>query len=240
MAAQLTGYHMMNWYRVIGALTVLAFAPGIAAADEGSVYVSVGGLYVLPVDSEMSEAEDDWEVTGTLPLDAGPGFAAAIGYGASNGLRAELEFGYRSSSWDKWEDIRFAVNGERVDTGDLGVEGKNGELTTLSVMANGLMVFDSSSGLKPYIGAGIGFAQHDGSSDGLVATIGTDTYETEGSSQDDTVLAYQAMVGVTYPISEKSEARLGYRYFATGEADFEGTKVDYASHNVEVGILFRF
>ncbi len=70
---------MMNWYRVIGALTVLAFAPGIAAADEGSVYVSVGGLYVLPVDSEMSDAEDDWEVTGTLPLDAGPGFAAQSG-----------------------------------------------------------------------------------------------------------------------------------------------------------------
>jgi len=240
VAAQLTGIHRMKWYRVVSILTVLAFVPGIAAADEGSVYVSVGGLYVMPDDLEMSESEDDWAAMGTLPLDTGPGFTAAIGYGASNGLRAELEIGYRSSSWGKWEDIRLAVDGEPVDTGGLQVEAVKGELTTLSLMANGLMAFDASWGLKPYVGAGIGFARQEASSDGVVATQNGAEFESEGFSDEDTVMAYQAMVGVTYPISENSEARLGYRYFATGEADIDGTKADYGSHNVEVGILFRF
>lgn len=241
VAAQLTGNQMMKWYRVVGILTVLAFAPGIAAANEGGAYISVGGLYVLPDDSEMSETEDDWAATATLPLDSGPGFTAAIGYGASNGLRAELEFGYRSSSWNKWENLGLTVDGEPLDTSDLEVKAVKGELKTLSLMANGLMVFEASLGLKPYVGAGIGFAQHDASSDGLVLTHNrTDEYKFEGFSEDDVVIAYQAMVGVTYPISEKSEARIGYRYFATGEADFDGTKADYGSHNVEAGILFRF
>ena len=199
----------------------------------------MGGLYVMPDDLEMSESEDDVTVMGTLPLDNGPGFTAAIGYGASNGLRAELELGYRSSSWNEWEDLRHAANGEPVDTGDLRVETIKGELTTLSLMANGIMAFDASWGLRPYVGAGIGFARQDASSDGAVTTWNGFEYESEGFSDEDTVMAYQAMAGVTYPISEKSEARLGYRYFATGEADIDGTKADYRSHNVEVGILFR-
>ena len=41
-------------------------------------------------------------------------------------------------------------------------------------------------------------------------------------------------------MSDSAEARFGYRYFATGEADFDGTKADYSSHNLEIGLLFRF
>ena len=107
-------------------------------------------------------------------------------------------------------------------------------------MANGIMVFDDSWGFKPYVGAGIGFTQHDASRDEYRVTVNGTTLTVESSSADDTVIAYQAMLGVAYPLSEKAEARFGYRYFATGEADLDGTKADYASHNIEAGILFRF
>ena len=229
----------MKWHQVVGVLTALAFAPGIAAANEGGAYVSLGGLYVLPSDSDLSSTLDDWEFTGTAPLDGGPGFIAAVGYGASNGLRAELEFGYRSSSWSKYEDVTATNDGVTYDFSEENFD-VDGDLTTLSLMANGLMVFDASWGLKPYVGAGIGFVQHEVSGDEYEVTYGLYTLEFERFSEKDTVLAYQVMAGITYPISEKSEARLGYRYFGTAEAEFEEVKAEFGSHSVELGIMFRF
>ena len=227
----------MKWYRAAGLFAALALAPGIAAANEGGAYVSVGGLYVMPNDSDLSYTQGDLELAAAAPLDGGPGFTAAIGYGVPNGLRAELEFGYRSSSWSKYEDLRATYGGE---THDLDDEDSEGDVTTLSLMVNGTMVFDTSSGLSPYVGAGIGFAKHEVSGEEAEATVQGTTHELESFSEDDTVLAYQAMVGVTYPISENAEARLGYRYFATSEAEFDDFKADYGSHSVELGILFRF
>ena len=227
----------MKWYRAAGLFAALAFAPAIAAANQEGAYVSVGGLYVMPTDSDLSYTQGDLELTAAVPLDAGPGFTAAIGYGTPHGLRAELEFGYRSSSWSKYEDLKATYHGETYDLDD---EDSDGDVTTLSLMVNGIMVFDTSSGLRPYVGAGIGFAQHEVSGDEAEATVLGTTYVLESFSEDDTVLAYQAMVGVTYPISATAEARLGYRYFATGEAEFDDFKADYGSHSVELGILFRF
>ena len=231
---------MMKWYRAVGVLTVLAFAPGVATANDGQIYVSLGGLYVLPYDSETSYSEGDTTLSGTIPLDNGPGFTAAIGYGASNGLRAEIEFGYRSSTWSSFEDLRFTQDGNEEDVAGLEINAIKGEMKTLSLMANAIMAFGTSWGMKPYIGAGVGFAQHDLSTDEFVFSYYGEHFKEEGDTVDDTVVAYQAMLGVTYPMSEKSEVRLGYRYFATDEADFDGGETDYGSHNVEVGVLFRF
>ena len=36
------------------------------------------------------------------------------------------------------------------------------------------------------------------------------------------------------------EARVGYRYFATADADFDGLEASYGTHNIEAGILIRF
>lgn len=70
-------------------------------------------------------------------------------------------------------------------------------------------------------------------------TVDGNTQEVASSSSDDTVVAWQVMLGLTYPVSDNAEARFGYRYFATGEADLDGTKADYGSHNLEIGLLFR-
>ena len=104
----------------------------------------------------MSASEDDWKATATLPPETGPGFTVTIGYEASNRLRAELEPGYRLSSWSRSEDIRLAVNGEPADTDGLQVEAVKGELATPGLMTSGLMDFDASWCLKPCVGAGIG------------------------------------------------------------------------------------
>ena len=51
--------------------------------------------------------------------------------------------------------------------------------------------------------------------------------------------AYQLMLGVKYPIDEV-EIGLCYKLMGTTEADFDGLKVDYLAHNVELGVTFRF
>ena len=107
-------------------------------------------------------------------------------------------------------------------------------------MANGIVAFDASWGLRPYLGAGLGFAQHDVTADAFALTVNGDTHELASSFSDDTVFAWQVMLGLTYPVSDSAEARFGYRYFATGEADFDETKADYSSHNLEISLLFRF
>ena len=114
-------------------------------------------------------------------------------------------------------------------------------------MANGILAIDSGWKIRPYFGAGIGLARHKATIGGgyVVSPQGEATPYEGGASGNDTVVAYQAMLGIAYPLSEKFEARLGYRYFATGDAEMGnpeviGSKWGYDSHNFEAGILFRF
>ena len=46
------------------------------------------------------------------------------------------------------------------------------------------------------------------------------------------------MFGVSFPMSERLEARLGYRYFRTRDTD--DSDVSYSTRNIEAGLLFRF
>ena len=239
---------MKAWLKPIATIFVLALLPFSAAAQSTEAqpaaakstegfYASIGGMYALPYDSDGSYEEGDFRLTGTVPLDGGPSFVAAVGYEMKSGLRGEIELGYRSTSWDKYEDLDLTFQGGSIASGDLEI---GGDLDTISLMANGIMVLDGFWGVRPYIGLGIGFAQHEAEEEAFAITIGDAVYAFEATSEDDTVLAYQAMLGIAYPFSEKVEARLGYRYFGTEDPDFDGAEYEYGSHSVEVGILFRF
>ena len=221
---------MKAWSRSLAILSVLALAPASAFAQSNEgFYASIGGLYVMPMEASPSYAEAGVEITAKVPLDSGPAFVAAVGYETSGPLRGELELGYRSSSWDKFKGLS--------GSSDVDIPG---DLTTTSLMANGILSFGEAWRFKPYVGAGLGFARHSASIDAATPTVGSETLGVEGSSDDDTVFAHQLMLGVAYPLSDAAEVRLGYRYFGTGEGDFDGIKMDYGSHNLEVGVRFRF
>ena len=190
----------------------------------------------MPTAPSASYTEGDLKLTGDIPLDGGPDFAVAVGHGASTGLRGEIELAYRPSSWDKYENLNLTFEGDSIASGDLEI---GGDLETISLMANGIVAFNASWGLRPYLGAGLGFAQHDATEDAFTLTVAGNTHEFASSSSDDTVIAWQVMLGLTYPVSHSAEARFGYRYFATSEADFDGIKADYGSHNLELEMLCR-
>ena len=59
-------------------------------------------------------------------------------------------------------------------------------------------------------------------------------------SDDDTVFAYQAGLGVGYALNDSATLDLKYIYFATEDADFDGIDAEISSHNVVLGIRFAF
>lgn len=205
------------------AVLASALAPTAAMAEwSDSAYISLGGLYLLPATTSYSVEGDSPTREGELKLESGMGFLLAVGIGDEVGLRGEVEFGYRKMDWDEVKGPDDTEFHEIV-----------GDYTTLSLMANGLYVFEVSDVMRPYFGAGLGMAK-------LSATQSDEDGDT---SDDDTIFAYQAMVGVGFVMAEQTEVRVGYRYFATEDADFSdefGVKANYDSHSIEAGIRFRF
>ena len=246
-----------------GAFAVLlaaTFVPFAAEADIESnrIYASVSGLYLVPKDSR-SFGEDavfsadgsvigDTKYTIGVDMDGGFGLLAAFGYGPEIGLRAESEIGFRKSVWvtDAKSHHSSTLTQTQIQAENAGLSGNT---KSLSLMANGIYTFDAGR-LRPYVGVGLGIARHDVTleAQSIEITItqtsgdeeesGSSTFEIERTSRDDTVLAMQAMFGVSFPMSERLEARLGYRYFRTRDTD--DSDVSYSTRNVEAGLLFRF
>ena len=209
-----------------------------AQDSAGGTYMSISGLYVVPTDSDWSYSEGGDTLSTDIEWDAGFGLLFAYGFGTEDGLRGELEVGYRTADVDKLKGISVASGGMEDSDEDFEL-GLDGDMTTLSLMGNGIYSFGEGQ-LRPYIGAGIGLARHDATIDEQTVTFDGEEGVIGEISEDDVVFAYQVMGGVGYVMSETTEVRLGYRYFATGDADFEGDEVSYASHNFEAGILIRF
>ncbi len=201
----------------IAILFLGSFAPATATAQESrnGMYASVSGMFVLPANVSGSETSGGVTASG-LRMSSGFGALAAVGYGAPTGLRAEVELGWRNIPYDK-VDIRFGGDALK----DVSVDGN---VSIVTVMANGVFAFDAGQ-VHPYVGAGIGVAFVNASITGIggisVGKVSTNSTE----------IAYQALAGIAYPVSEVAEIRLGYRYAKAS---------DYGSHNIEAGILFRF
>ena len=54
------------------------------------------------------------------------------------------------------------------------------------------------------------------------------------------MFAWQVGAGIGYALTPQLTFDLKYRYFATSDPEFDGTEVEYASHNVYAGIRLHF
>ena len=233
----------------------LLLLPAVSAAQDragvtgSGFYASLTGAWVVPTDSTLSASGQGHKVSTNLEFDSGFGVVGAFGYRFGGGFGAEFEIGYRSADFDKFSGLK--ISGPVYSVRESGKAPVDGDIGVLSFMANAVYSFRLWK-VHPYLGAGAGAARLD-------ATFGGNTYAFrytfEGDTLTDTLFvkggadawafAYQAMVGVGYPVSESVEIRAGYRYFGTSEADFDiesdyTVKANFAAHNFEAGILFRF
>ncbi len=179
-------------------------------------YVSgnLGAVWV--VDSDLSLYGEDTDVE--MSFDTGYGVTGAIGYAVtrdmSYGYRTEIELGYRENDIDKISAKGFAS--ESID----------GDISTISVMANGFIEFMPEGTFSPFVGVGVGGANVEG--------------EDDGGSEDDTVLAYQVIAGVAFPLSQNLKIDVQYRYFATDDPEFNDLEVEYGTHNAMLGLRYGF
>ncbi|MEN2975772.1 outer membrane beta-barrel protein [Tistrella bauzanensis] len=221
------------------ALPAFAHAQDVASeiallrGGEPGWYGSILGGVNMQSDSSFSSGLAGGKVA--AEFDTGYGVVGAIGYDFGRvaqwgGFRTELEIGYRQNDVDS-----LSIGGTNLANSD-------GDATVWSGMVNVYHdLYLPASRLTPYIGLGIG-----------AAYVEYDSFSAAGApgamSDDDTVLAYQGILGASYALSPAMSLVGEYRYFGTqavevtsGAADGSVSSSDtYGSHNVMVGLRINF
>ncbi len=198
------------------ALLLFAAATQSSRAAQRGPYVTGAVGVGFPADSDLDTA------TTSANAELDPGFTAmfAVGHLYGNGFGTEIELGYRRNDVDR-------ISGATA-TGDMGI---------FSIMLNGNYDFGVSRRGTPYIGVGIGMARLDA---GGISPVSNSRVDDQA-----TALAYQATAGIAYPVNDRLDIMLSYRYFAIPDAGFgtdAGASVDsdYTSHAVRFGFRYRF
>lgn len=206
--------------RFILALVVLCVFITPALAQDGNWYASLkGGISSGP---EASAA--DQGVSLTLDTDVGAALMGSVGYAWENGVRLEGEVSWRDNELG---DVDVRV-GNRQGTVDV-----DGSVTNVAFMVNGAYEVALSPLLTPYLMAGLGVARLESEVSGLAGTsIQWD--------DDKTVFAYQAGVGVAYPLTPEWSFDVSYRFFGTEDVTFDDVTVTNTHHTGLFGLAYAF
>lgn len=218
----------MQGYAQPGVANQQPVAPIIQAAAKEGWYVSANTSYIIGGDHDFNYT------TGTkvsTTLKDGVGFAASAGYDLGRifdpfGLRAELEFAYRTNEVDEHK-----VNGAKA-------AGAKGDANSYAYMFNTFLDWHTGSMFRPYTGLGVGFAtvEHDGYGISGIPNV---------LSDEDTVLAYQLMLGTSIDLSDSFSVTTDYRYFGTGDPDLKtgtgnASQTTYDNSNFTLGVRYLF
>jgi outer membrane protein OmpA-like peptidoglycan-associated protein len=210
----------MKFRRLTAGLAGFAVAILLGTAAYADPYK---GLYVSGAAGAnwAEDADVSNGASGEVDYDTGWVGAIAVGYGFGNGFRLEGELSHRRNDADDFSGVSLS-----------------GRAETTGYMANLLYDFDISRKFMPYVGFGIGAAV-------VEADKVTPLPAADRVNDEDTTFAWQAIVGVTVPISERLDLFADYRYFDAGDVDLmsdAGASVDteYSAHSAMIGIRFRF
>jgi len=200
----------------VGALLTFFYVP-VSGAEGFYVGGNIG--FAKADDSELTDSTVPG-ITVDTEFDSGLSFGAALGYDFNN-FRVEGEISYQQNDIDNIgaEGVYFDATGDAV---------------ALSFLINGYYDFINSSAFTPYVSAGLGVAQIE------FNNLNISRLGFSGSSDEDTVFAYQIGAGVGYAITEKVTIDLKYRYFGTADSEYDTTEAEFASHNVLIGIRLNF
>lgn len=197
--------------------TLLALTSVPASAQSTGPYVGIGGGASWIGDADVKG------LGSTTSMDFDTGYAALLkgGYALGNGLRPELELGFRTWGAD----------------GANGGASAGGDLRQYSVFANLMYDFMPTSNWSPYVGAGLGGVEYSARS----LRAGTAT-----STDKDTTWAAQGIAGLWYAIDPNWLVSADYRFQYTGDTKL-GTNVsgaviepDNMTHTVMLGLTYRF
>ncbi len=208
-------------------LFVLSGLNPIVFAD--TLIESKKGLYVTGSTGWSSTSDNDWEegsLSGSIELDPGLAFEFGFGYDFGNSLRTEITYKKTNAEIDKFN----ATDGST----SIVATASDWQADTTSFMANAYKDFQKKDNkFVPYIGAGLGFTNFE---IGDVMVSGTKV-----AGADETVIGYQAKVGLTYLASDKSDVFVEASYLGSADPTLDGTKFDGLSiWGVSVGGRYKF
>lgn len=236
-------------------LTALAALLPISAyaqdQNRGAIYLggSVGIAQPFNSDLEGNATVPFGMVTGNAEVSHSTGFLGCVvgGYdmNGSQGfpVRIEAEGCVRRLELDRLDVENFSVGGPSV-TGipTFDIAGKS---DIASGLANVWFDWHNDTSVVPYIGGGVGYARINTDVD-RIAGITINTDDTDGG------LAWQIGAGFSVPVTDAIDFTAGYRYFqiqnpkysfdgAVGAIPFSAdVNSEYADHNVQVGVRYRF
>jgi OmpA-OmpF porin, OOP family len=181
---------------VSAVVLTLGTVSGAAAQSQPTTGFYVGGA--AGGNAEESNRFRNGGGNSTDTYDLGYVGTLDLGYGLGNGLRLELEPGYRNNAVDR-------VNGAKA----------NSRMQTATIMGNVLYDFNKFQTpwipLTPHVGVGIGYAHV---WDRSAAPSGNNV------SGDTGRLAYQAIGGLDYSLTPHQKIGVDYRYLVVHDASF--------------------
>lgn len=228
---------------------LIMIAPAISLAQQGS-YVSLSGgvtflndststIEHLSFDDPFLAGADFGKFTMEEEFKTGFHISGAIGYDFDP-FRLEGELRYTKNKIDKILDPVFtaelSADGSEITLRQSGSTPRDttGEFTSTSLLINAYYDFKNSSIFTPFVMTGMGLAEI--------------TFDDTQNKMQDTVFAYQAGVGISTLLGEKTVLDLSYRYFATEDPEFKQNEPyplpemenDYKSHNISLGVRYLF
>jgi outer membrane protein OmpA-like peptidoglycan-associated protein len=181
-------------------------------------YAGFGGGLNIQRDTDFSGPG----VNGTLDSNLGWAGLLSLGYRWQNGLRGEIEGGYRRNNVDEIEGCATC--------------GSDGFTQAWSAMANLLYDFNLGWPVHPYVGAGAGAAK--------VRAGGIGPVPGTSINDSDWAFAYQGIAGVSYQVTKPVELFAEYRYFATEGLEIQSAGVEnddeYRNHTIMAGLRWYF
>ena len=174
-------------------------------------------------------------------VEASDGFLGGLQLGINHGrnLRADYELSYRTNdiATQAMPNPFLLPNAELL----------NGEMSAFSGLGNFYWDFADINvfGIKPYVGAGLGFAYFD-----VDLRDRVNVSAINPAAQNNSNLAYQWIIGVNGQATRSLDWFVEYRYYNGGEIQFELnenyfgprslTNGDYVSNSVLAGFKFKF
>ena len=156
------------------------------------------------------------------------GLEVAVGTKITDNFRAEFAYTYRGGS--DMEKTFFDEYGS--------VETKTKvEPTVQSYMLNGYVDLPTAAKVRPYLGAGVGFAK---AKYAFTDENFDPDYEREKSNPSKTKFAYSLSAGLTYEATKALSWDIGYRYADFGSFTKESAKFKTKAHEVVFGARFAF
>lgn len=149
---------------------------------------------------------------------------ATVGPQYNNGINLNLKAGQYYDDVIGDSDIRGEIEGSYIDN---DFDNISGDVTIYAGMVNGYYDFNNSSKITPYVGLGVGAAFVEAQSSSF-------------TDDEQTVFAYQGMLGAAYEYDNDIDLTMGYKYFNANSVEIGNRKEDMERNNIEFGVRLKY